>query len=434
MILRAVVADRAGKLYDHPDLEMAGMSGETYVRVPPDEVIPLPEGTKFFLLPESAGVGWDPLTGAFPAVLRFRLRGRTRLCQGASAFLPPGYTRTLLPATAYAREHRTLPLWAYTALGWSDDGLVAAAVLVDPIDRNAPHHYDDRVLLPAIEERLARHPKNPILRQLVRCATEYHCLPAKNVFLSRWEAPLPVASACNADCVGCLSLQPDGKFLASHERLGYVPTVTHIVEAALPHLEAAPQAIVSFGQGCEGEPLLRGDVIARAVRALREKTDRGTINLNTNGSLPAQVASICRAGLDSIRVSLNSPDPDLYATYYRPTRYTAADVVASIKTAKDLGIYTTINLLVFPGVTDREEEVEGLLRLVAETGLDMIQMRNLNIDPGLYLRTVPPASGQAIGIRSLLRTIRREHPRVEIGYVNRPKELFGVRLCDQLTF
>ncbi len=98
------------------------------------------------------------------------------------------------------------------------------------------------------------------------------------------------------------------------------------------------------------------------------------------------------------------------------------------------GLYTTLNYLVFPGVTDREEELEALLTLIREARPDMIQMRNLSIDPELYLRTVPPARGKCVGMRTVLRAIRREFPLVEIGYFNRPKELFGTRLCETLIF
>jgi hypothetical protein len=64
----------------------------------------------------------------------------------------------------------------------------------------------------------------------------------------------------------------------------------------------------------------------------------------------------------------------------------------------------------------------------------MIQMRNLSIDPELYLKTVPPARGKCVGIRAVLQAIRREFPQVEVGYFNRPKELFGTRLCESLIF
>jgi molybdenum cofactor biosynthesis enzyme MoaA len=203
---------------------------------------------------------------------------------------------------------------------------------------------------------------------------------------------------------------------------------------ALPHLAEAEEAIVSFGQGCEGEPLLYAPVIEATIRRLRAETDRGTIHLNTNGSLPQAVERLCRAGLDGIRISLNAAHADAYAAYYRPKRYAFADVVETIRTAKGLGCFTAINLLVFPGVSDREEEVEGLLSLIAETGLDLIQMKNLNIDPRRYLETLPPPRGGAIGMREILRTIRRETPGVDIGYFNRPKEHFGRSFSRTLIF
>jgi pyruvate-formate lyase-activating enzyme len=131
-------------------------------------------------------------------------------------------------------------------------------------------------------------------------------------------------------------------------------------------------------------------------------------------------------------VSLNSPDPARYAAYYRPNLYGFEQVKASIQTAKDRGIFTTVNLLVFPGVTDAEDEAANILRLVKDTGLDMIQLRNLCIDPELYLQTIPLPAGRPLGIRNFIRTLRREFPRLELGYVNRSKHLFGVRLCEKL--
>jgi len=429
-----VIADKTGKIFDHPRLGMVGRSGADVVDVPDDELIRIPEGTKLFTMPGSHPVAQDDRLRARRPVKRVRITGRSLACSTVAAFLPPGYTRTLLPAASYASPQPPLPLWPYTAVGWDGGAFVATAIRTDPMDHSAAEHYDDRKLLPLIGERLVRSPNNPILQQLVRCATEYHCLAAKNLFLGRWEAPLPVANACNSVCVGCISWQPSTAAKASHERIRYAPTAQDIVEVALPFLASVPEAIASFGQGCEGEPLLQSDVIAEAIRIIRASTDRGTLNLNTNGSLPRRVEQIARAGLDSIRISLNSVLGPTYEAYYQPRFYRFEDVTESIRRSKALGLYTTVNYLVFPGVTDLEEEVEGLLALIAETGLDMIQMRNLSIDPELYLRTLPPPRGKALGIRKVLQAIRREFPQVEIGYFNRPKELFGTRLCESLVF
>ena len=431
---RCVVADPAGQIRDHPQLRMLGRSGSEVVEVPSEDLIRIPEGSRLFTMPGSRPIAWDPRRRAVREVAETRTGGRRFACTTVAAFLPPGYTRTLLPAAAYPKPEPPLPLWSYTAVGWDGAAFVGAAIRTDPMDHSDARHYDDRVLVPRIRKRLKGQSGNPILTQLARCATEYHCLAAKNLFLERWEAPLPVANACNSACVGCLSWQPSTRCASSHQRIRYEPTAQHVVEVALPFLRAVPEGIVSFGQGCEGEPLLVGSVIAEAIRRIRGATPHGTINCNTNGSLPGRVEEIARAGLDSIRVSLNSAQEATYAAYYLPRSYRWKDVVDSIRAAKQRGVYTTLNYLVFPGVTDRQEELDALLALVENERPDMIQMRNLSIDPELYLRTVPLAQGKTVGIRAVLRALRREFPTLEIGYFNRPKELFGSLLCESLVF
>ncbi len=424
-----VFADKKERILDHPTLEMCGASGDMWVRVPDEDLIPLPEGSRLFTMPGAQPVGY---TDCFETVKT--VGWRRAVC--VAAFLPPGYMRTHLPAASYLGPTIApyLPLWAYTAVGWRDGQFVTAAVRVDAMNHQEPSHYDDRTLLPLIRQRLAEQPGNRILHQLKRCATEYHCLCAKNGFYRRWEAPLPVAFSCNADCVGCISLQTEGLVPASHERVSVTPSVEELCAVALPHLAEAEEAIVSFGQGCEGEPLLYGALIEETIRRLRAQTDRGTIHLNTNGSLPRIVERLCRAGLDSVRISLNSTQPEAYTAYYRPKNYDFSDVVESIRMAKGCRSYASVNLLVFPGVSDRDEEIEGLLGLIADTGLDLIQMKNLNIDPRRYLESLPPPRGRAIGMRELLRAIRREAPQVDIGYFNRPKEHFDRSLSSALTF
>jgi len=206
------------------------------------------------------------------------------------------------------------------------------------------------------------------------------------------------------------------------ERIRFVPTVDEILGVAMIHLEEARDAIVSFGQGCEGEPLMEWRLLERSIFELREKTDRGTINLNTNGSFPDRVSKLCDAGLDSVRVTLNSSHREYYNRYHKPRGYSFGEVVNSLVQSKEKGIYTSINLLVFPGFTDREDEVEGLIKLIRKTGLDLIQMRNLNIDPDLYLKTM--GRGEGIGISKMIKILKKEFPSLQFGYFNRTKENF----------
>jgi pyruvate-formate lyase-activating enzyme len=111
-----------------------------------------------------------------------------------------------------------------------------------------------------------------------------------------------------------------------------------------------------------------------------------------------------------------------YKRYHRPKGYSFEEVVGSLVRAKEKRIYTSINLLVFPGFTDREEEVEGLIGLIRETNLDLIQMRNLNIDPDLYLKAM--GRGEGMGIAKMVDVLKKEFPSLQFGYFNRTRENF----------
>jgi pyruvate-formate lyase-activating enzyme len=131
---------------------------------------------------------------------------------------------------------------------------------------------------------------------------------------------------------------------------------------------------------------------------------------------------LCDVGLDSVRVTLNSPHLKFYKRYHQPRGYTFREVVDSLIQAKEKGIYTSINLLVFPGFTDREDEVDGLIDLIRKTNLDLIQMRNLNIDPDLYLKAM--GRGEGLGIFKMVDILKKEFPCLQFGYFNRTKEKF----------
>ncbi len=424
----AVVADESGEVFEHPELLLAGGSGLRPRRPLPDELIPLPEGSRLFTIPGTPPVGFDRTSGELVTRDRLPRSWGGGTIQAVSAFLTPGYTRTLLPAAAWEAKPVTLPLWSYAAVGWceEEERFYVAAVKVDGNTQWQPEHFDDRKLEPKVRARLAEYPDNRLYEQLARCALDYHCFAAKNLFFGRWEAPLPASPACNSRCIGCISLQESECCPSSQERLTFVPTVQELCEVAVPHLQRAENAIVSFGQGCEGDPILQHAVICEAVREMRRQSRRGTINFNSNASLPEAIDRLAAAGVDSIRVSLNSVIEQRYNAYYRPRGYRFADVIESIHRAKKHGMFTMLNYLVFPGVTDREDEYQALSALVASAGVDLIQMRNLAIDPVTYWRAMG-LDGAGFGLKRFLDRLKGEHPRLQYGYFNRTRENFHPR-------
>lgn len=422
---KMVLADPEGRIFDHPNLLMAAQSGIEKRLGNANGLMPMPEGSQLFTLPGRYPVGWDPESERFVTIKEIVIDGRKLECTAVAAFLAPGYLRCLLPATQLKTEYPTLPLWAYGAVGFRDEGFCVSGIFVDPNPHWHPRFFRaDDELNARVQDLQQQYPRNRLVQHLSHCALGYRCFAAKNAFYQRWEIPVPTSPGCNAKCLGCLSSQPFEGCEASHKRISFIPTVEEIVEVALPHMMKAEDPIVSFGQGCEGEPLLQDRLLEQTIATLRERTSEGTINVNTNGSLPQVVGRLAAAGLDAIRITLGSARPKYYESYHKPEGYRFADVLESMGKAKEKGIYLSLNLLVFPGLTDQEDEIEALLNMVSMTGVDMIQMRNLNIDPEWYLKELRDPRAPGIGIPNMLTLFRRAFPHLVIGYFNRTKESF----------
>ncbi len=415
-------ADECGNIYDHPYYRMAGFSGRNLSKISKGDLIPIPEFSKLFYFPECPPIGINPATGKPEIVREIKAGRKTQKCFAVAAFLEPGFVRSHLPAVDYSKKDYTLPMWGYTAVGFEDEDYKVAGFRIEYNHRWDPGNYDDTYLLDKIDRYKEEYAETPLVNHLADCAVNNHCFAAKNLFMRRWEAPLPVSRSCNASCLGCLSLQEDDITRSSHFRISFTPKVDDIVSMAVNHLEHAEDAIVSFGQGCEGEPLTEYKLISESIIEIRKQTNKGTINLNTNGSWPERVREIAGAGLDSIRISLNSARKAFYNAYYRPRGYFFEDVLSSIKLSGDMGLYTMINYLIFPGISDQEDEIEALSELIRNTGLNFIHFKNLNIDPELYLNSMPLTDSPAKGMKKMSEIIKRDFPDIRLGYFNQTVE------------
>jgi pyruvate-formate lyase-activating enzyme len=205
--------------------------------------------------------------------------------------------------------------------------------------------------------------------------------------------------------------------------LAFVPTVDEIVSIGSAHLQHAEDAMISFGQGCEGEPSLQWRTLVPAIQKIRERTLKGTINMNSNAGNTEAIRSLAQNGLDAIRVSLNSTRPELYHAYYRPVAYQFSHVLESMRACQENAVQLSFNLLAFPGITDREREVESLIKIIKEYGVRMVQLRNLNIDPILYWETMAVSNardGKALGMLKLIEILQKETD-VLVGSFSRSK-------------
>ena len=417
-----VMADERGNIVDAPDLLMVCRRGAEWGLPRPDELMPLPEESELFLLPGRRAVGLDPQSGRMEAADGLAV----------AAFAAPAHTLSAHPAYVTEEGAPMLPLFAYGAVGFARGRFWVCARRVDDDPRQQFRHIRPARIEREAAALLRAHPKNRLIRHIIEnCVRRYSCPAARNFALGRYEAPLPSSRACNARCIGCISAKgTDSPLTVTPQcRLAFTPTPEELAEVMALHASrerATP--VYSFGQGCEGDPLLNPDLLVESVRLFRgaadpaEWTGHGTVNCNTNASRPGAVARLAEAGLTSMRVSLNSARPELYARYYRPTDYDFSDVAESIRTARRAGVFVSLNLLFFPGVTDTEAELEALARLVGENGVSMIEWRNLNIDPEWYWELMTGGAGDqgggSMGLAAFMKRLRSLCPWLRYGYFN----------------
>jgi hypothetical protein len=410
-------SDGEGQIFEDTSLYAVGRAGWDAYPIPEEDWIELPEGGNLYELPGRRGIGLDVETGEM------------RLCQlgwAVAAFIPPAHTG--LYVSAYETldpDAPTLPLFCYTAVGWLDGKNYVPAVRIEKDIRQDCEGYDQDTIEAGTQKLLSLYSQNRLVKHLMEhCCQTYTCPAARNLAMGRWECPIPISPACNANCIGCISFQPqEEEIISTQDRLTFKPTAAEVVEYTVPHLMSAPFPIVSFGQGCEGEPLLMWETIKEAIIEIRKHTNKGSININSNGSNPIAVAELAAVGLDSIRVSMNSVRENVYNAYYRPNNYTFADIKESVRVMSAAGKWTSINYFVFPGMTDSVEEYEALRTFIKDTGLKMIQWRNFNIDPDWYLGKIGfTEMGDIMGIKQMMELIQEEFPDLKFGYFNPPIE------------
>jgi pyruvate-formate lyase-activating enzyme len=89
-----------------------------------------------------------------------------------------------------------------------------------------------------------------------------------------------------------------------------------------------------------------------------------------------------------------------------------------------------INYLVFPGITDQEEEVAALAKVIEDTRPNLLHFKNLNIDPPVYLTAMGNPSQPGIGVKKVKDLLAKEFPSLQFGYYNRTRENFFVHYIE----
>ncbi len=215
-------SDGKGNIFEDVTLYSVGRCGWEALPVPPDQWMELPDGGSLYELPGRRGIGIDVDTLEM------------RVCEkgwAVAAFIPPAHTGLYLAAFETQPEAPTLPLFCYTAAGWHDDKFYVTAVRVERDIRQECSGFDAGVVRTGVADLLQAYPHNRLVKHLAEnCALTYECPAARNYFMGRWECPVPTSPACNANCLGCISFQPETETIVStQDRLTFKPSAEEIV-------------------------------------------------------------------------------------------------------------------------------------------------------------------------------------------------------------
>ncbi len=425
-LLTALAADSHGKIFELDGYAAVGMAGNEFYPLTTENSMAMPFGGELMYLPDRNPVVYNIGKGSLEILTENPFKDGESLL-AVACFNSPGYVHSYISAYSENDNAGFLPLFSYGAVGWYKDQFRSAVILVDTEKRQDLRLMKQEKVMAGIRRKRKQMPENRLRAHLEKCAMTYGCPAGKNFFLERYEAPLPASNTCNARCMGCISLQESSGIPNSQNRIDFTPTPEEIAEVATGHILKVKNSVVSFGQGCEGDPLLAHGVIEPAIRIIRSKTDQGTINMNTNGSRPEIVERLIEAGLNSIRISMNSVREDCYLKYFRPKGYQFSDVIRSIDLALNRGRFVSVNYLNCPGFTDTLEEFNALIKFIKKYPINMIQWRNLNYDPVRYWKVMNKESvnGKQIGIENMIKKIKKSFPNLKHGYFNPPKEKMG---------
>ncbi len=421
MAIYQVFSDLNGKIRESKKHLLIGYSGRKLKIISKRELIRLPRGSTLFYLPGRLPIGFNIRRK------KYEIIGSRGSSCAVAAFLPQGYLRLYLPAYLLQKNSPILPIWAYCAVGYSSGKFFASAVKIEKDIRYDPkYHRDIKRLKNNILNLLKIFNSNRLINHLKKCALDYNCYVARNFFMHRWEMPVPTSKYCNNKCIACISESHIENICSPQSRLDFTPTPDEIIELIGFHTKGAPYPIISFGQGCEGEPLIEWELIEEILKFCVSKY-KATYHINTNGSNPVAIRRLALAGMDSFRFSIFSFREYFWEKYHNPDGYDFKTFLASIETAIKLKKYVSLNWLVLPGFTDQKGEIEALIKFYKKYPFNMIQLRNLNIDPDYIDKKLKLFEEESLGMLELLKIIKKRLPDVRIGYVNPPKEGFENR-------
>lgn len=184
-----------------------------------------------------------------------------------------------------------------------------------------------------------------------------------------------LTNKCPCRCIFCIRDEKDEIEKSGNLWLEHEPSTDEIKEAFKNYKLSDYNEVVFCGYG---EPLVRLEEVIEISNFIKEKSNV-KVRVNTNGLSDLihkkKTAILLKDNIDSISISLNAPNKDVYTRVTRP-KYGEVSFEYMINFAKECKEY--ISEVVFSVVDEiSQEEIEMSKVLANELGIDL-KVRNKN--------------------------------------------------------
>jgi len=146
--------------------------------------------------------------------------------------------------------------------------------------------------------------------------------------------------------------------------------------------------------------------------------DNITINLNINSFSYEKLNTSFNEYIDSISFDVESFNPD----FLKKRSINFENITKCFEFAEKQNVYLSVNLLTLPGFTDSIKEHEKTIEFLNAFKIEYIKLRELKTIPHKFFNENKIESSEILGLKNILKYIKKRCKRVKMGYFSRTKD------------
>ncbi len=279
--------------------------------------------------------------------------------------LPAGYLRILYPSYKFSGEEDNFTSSHLAPVGWMDEKFVVPAIFIEKKNKITPKHF--------------KNLKNTIQED------------EKLYFLNKKQKL---------------------DFLENNELIIKSNNELKLIHRIIPFfLENNQQVVIT----------LKYDLDDKSYGIIKSLTNENiTFNLNINSFAVDKLNRSLNEFIDSLSFDITSCNPD----FLKKESISFDNMTKCFELAEKNNLFISINLLTLPGFTDSTKEYEKTVEFLNTFKIEYLKLRELKTVPHKFFQENKIESSEILGLKNMLKYIKKRCKRVKMGYFSRARQEF----------